>query len=331
MNTKNRILSLLLVFVLALAMVFAVGCNNNEGPDEPEVPVKTEWPEAGVYYFDYASSESTLTLSEGDTFSLYLGGVYQSGNYTLDGSSLVLKFHDESKSDVTADYQGGTVSLTLDGASYRFLKKQNFTVSFEMNGGSATASQSVVNGKYAAKPADPTRDGFIFVGWYADAAFTTPYSFVSEPVLKNTTVYARWSEKTVSGVEYTVKLNANYEGAQALADATTRGGKLFDLPALERDGYTFGGWWFGSDNGNKLSHKYEADTVLSANDTLYALWIAAPEGGKLAAPVVSVNANSVTWGAVDGARSYLVKVVGRILAGIGYTKPNQFVQVKKPA
>jgi len=31
------------------------------------------------------------------------------------------------------------------------------------------------------------------------------------------------------------------------------------------------------------------------------------------------------------AEDDLVKVVGRILAGIGYTKPNQFVQVKKPA
>ena len=29
------------------------------------------------------------------------------------------------------------------------------------------------------------------------------------------------------------------------------------------------------------------------------------------------------------AEEDLVKVVGRILAGIGYTKPNQFVQVKK--
>lgn len=315
MNTRKRILSLLLVLVLALVTVFVSSCQFEFGEKEPEpvvpvVPEKTEWPEAGVYYFDSVNDESTLTLNVGDTFSLYLSGAHQSGTYTLDGSSLVLKFHGTDKADVTADYQGDTVSLTYDGASFRFLKKVNYTVTFQTGEGSAVAAQSVVNGKHAAKPADPTRPGFVFVGWYADEGFTTPYSFVSEPVLANVTVYARWSEITASGIEYEVELDANYEGAEALDSVTTFGGKLFDLPSLERTGYTFGGWWFGSDNGNKLSHKYVDGTVLTNNDTLYALWIAAPEGTKLAAPVVNVTSANVSWGAVDGARSYLVTVLG---------------------
>lgn len=46
-------------------------------------------------------------------------------------------------------------------------------------------------GDIIERPIDPTRDGFIFDGWYADASFTTLYKFDS-PVTKDTTLYAKW-------------------------------------------------------------------------------------------------------------------------------------------
>lgn len=305
MKTKRKILSLVLVTVLAVFCALAVSCG------EPETPpvVKTEWPEAGVYYFDTQGDEYTLTLNVGDSFSLYVNGMYQSGNYTLKDSELVLDFFAEGKDNVTAEYNGNNVALTYDGASMRFLKKVNYTVAFDVKEGSATASQTVVNGKGATKPQDPTRDGYVFVGWYADAAYTAPY-FFGAPVSADTVVYARWSQATASGVEFNVALDANYEGAEALEGVKTFGGQLFDLPVLTREGYDFGGWWFGTEGGAKLSHKYEDGMVLTGGDTLYALWIQDAVGTQLKAPVVNVNSGSVSWGAVDGARSYLVQIVG---------------------
>ena len=43
-----------LILVLALVVVLAVQCGPKQPPVEPgpEGPTKTEWPEAGVYYFD---------------------------------------------------------------------------------------------------------------------------------------------------------------------------------------------------------------------------------------------------------------------------------------
>lgn len=313
-KANKKLLIIILASVLALACIITGICiavNANKTPDENE-PTKTSWPEAGVYYFDDVNYENTLTLNVGDTFSLYVKGVLHSGKYTLTDSALELDFNAEGVENVTATYEGNVIALTFENASMRFLKKLTYTVSFNVDGGSEVAAQTVVNGKSASKPAqDPTRNGFVFVGWYADAAFTTPYAFGSAPVTGDTTVFARWSAETATGNEFTVKLDANYEGAAALDSVPTSGGKLFDLPSLKRDGYTFGGWWFSSSfNGDMLSHKYEDGMVLDANTTLYALWIQDASGSKLASPVVNVLAGNITWNTVEGARSYDVKVIG---------------------
>ncbi len=68
------------------------------------------------------------------------------------------------------------------------------TVSFGYDGGYGTASkQTIADGKTATKPADPTKDGFEFVGWYLGDA---EYDF-STPVKQDITLTAHW--KAVSG------------------------------------------------------------------------------------------------------------------------------------
>ena len=161
MTTKGKLLGVLLVLVLALFCSFAVSCGE-ETPETPPVE-KTEWPEAGIYYFDSKGDECTLTLNVGDTFSLYVDGKYQSGTYTLKDEELVLDFHAESEGEITADYQGNSISLTYDGSALRFLKKISYTVTFDKNDGGAKELQTVVNGKNAIKPEDPERTGHFII------------------------------------------------------------------------------------------------------------------------------------------------------------------------
>ena len=52
-----------------------------------------------------------------------------------------------------------------------------FTVTFDSQGGSAVASQSITSGSAATKPSDPIRTGYTFTGWYTDAACTGAYDF----------------------------------------------------------------------------------------------------------------------------------------------------------
>ena len=65
------------------------------------------------------------------------------------------------------------------------------TVTFNTGEGSAVDSQFVADGAKATKPADPTRDGYVFAGWYADADLKSPYDF-SASVTKDLTLYAKW-------------------------------------------------------------------------------------------------------------------------------------------
>lgn len=53
-------------------------------------------------------------------------------------------------------------------------------------------SQTVTVGGKAAKPADPTKGGYIFSGWYMDAACTAAWSFDSA-VTGNMMLYAGWT------------------------------------------------------------------------------------------------------------------------------------------
>ena len=79
-----------------------------------------------------------------------------------------------------------------------------YTVTFEVNGGSAVAAQTVNDGEKATKPADPTKSGFVFDGWYADATFSVAFDF-SAPITADVTVYAKWKEEAAPGeIVYTI-------------------------------------------------------------------------------------------------------------------------------
>lgn len=65
-----------------------------------------------------------------------------------------------------------------------------YTVTFNSNGGSDVPGQIRANAA-ATKPADSTRSGYVFAGWYTDEACTAAYDF-TQPVTDNITLYAKW-------------------------------------------------------------------------------------------------------------------------------------------
>ena len=74
---------------------------------------------------------------------------------------------------------------------------QTHTVTFNSNGGSAIKSQTVRDGDVATKPADPTKDGYTFAGWFSDEALANAFDF-STKVTANTTLYAKWTQNAVN-------------------------------------------------------------------------------------------------------------------------------------
>lgn len=67
-----------------------------------------------------------------------------------------------------------------------------YTVTFDVDGGSAVPSQSVRSGNKAVEPEDPTKTSYTFAGWYEDSGFVTAFDF-DDAITADTTIYAKWT------------------------------------------------------------------------------------------------------------------------------------------
>jgi len=75
-----------------------------------------------------------------------------------------------------------------------------YNVTVNSNGGNSPAYPVVVNaGDTVAKPADPSRAGYTFGGWYKEEACINAYDF-STPVTANITLYAKWVQGKTAAV-----------------------------------------------------------------------------------------------------------------------------------
>jgi uncharacterized repeat protein (TIGR02543 family) len=59
-------------------------------------------------------------------------------------------------------------------------------------------------------PANPTRDGYTFVGWYLDAEFTTLITDTFRMPARNATLYARWQKNEPPQITTTSLPNASF-------------------------------------------------------------------------------------------------------------------------
>lgn len=163
----------------------------------------------------------------------------------------------------------------------------SFEVSFDANGGGPTPEeQTVEEGETASMPSeDPTWDFGVFDGWYEqielaeeeiaqiendpflsrlvwidDGKAYIEYDF-DDLVFEDTTLHARWI-KPVSTVTYIA------QGSVVEVLEVPKGEKA---PAMEFEpveGFAFDGWF--ADEG--LSQKFDFDTPVTADITLYSDW-----------------------------------------------------------
>ena len=75
---------------------------------------------------------------------------------------------------------------------------ETHTVTFETGEGSDVDDQIVNDGDTATKPQDPTREGYVFGGWYLDEDCTIPYDF-NTPVTGDIILYAKWTKVVPTG------------------------------------------------------------------------------------------------------------------------------------
>ena len=110
-----------------------------------------------------------------------------------------------------------------------------FAVTFDTKGGSSVPVQNILNGQRASEPADPTKTGYTFDGWYTEETCTNPYDFDTS-VQNALTLYAKW---TIN--QYTITFKP--ENGDKDTTITQVYGTAVTAPANPtRTGYTFAGW-----------------------------------------------------------------------------------------
>lgn len=112
-----------------------------------------------------------------------------------------------------------------------------YSITFQTNGGSAVDSITAAYGTLVTAPADPTRLGYTFGGWYVDSECTgDTYTFTTMPA-DGLTLYAKW---VVEAYAITYELNGGTNSGMNPDTYTVEDTVV--LAAPEKEGYTFVGW-----------------------------------------------------------------------------------------
>lgn len=222
------------------------------------------WTELNKIKITFDAGKGTVTPSEKSVYIDEVYGVLPTP--TRAGYEFVeWRYDSETGAKVTAETP---LKSTSNHTLVAFWKANTYNVTFDPNGGSVTTTtKSFTSGSSIYGLPNPTREGYIFDGWFTEKSEGTKvkagdiYNYA-----KDITLYAHWTEKPTQVVTFT----ANYydERGRILGKKElTQGepyGILLDLP--HKAGYRAVGWYSSA----KEAIVTDTDVVgLYDNDSLH--------------------------------------------------------------
>ena len=161
-------------------------------------------------------------------------GYTQTGWATVDGGEKVYGF---------GDIYAQNAALTL----YPVWNTNKYTITFDTAGGSTVAPITQDYGTAITVPANPTREGYTFIGWDKEIPATMP--------AENMTIMAKWAIN-----KYTIRFNTD-GGTYIFPITADYGSKIHNPGTLYKPGFIFDGW-----------DRPYPETMPAENITLTAKW-----------------------------------------------------------
>ncbi|MFA5474706.1 MAG: InlB B-repeat-containing protein [Acholeplasmataceae bacterium] len=150
-------------------------------------------------------------------------------------------------------------NITLKARWLEVVIHVTYAVTFDADGGSPVDDVIVNEGNPVQMPIEPTKDGFIFKGWYIDDIL---YNF-NDVISKDITLKAKW-ELVVVEVTYTVTFDT--DGGSPVNHVIVNEGNLIPIPIEPtKDGFIFDGWYLDD-------VLYNFNDVISKDIILKAKW-----------------------------------------------------------
>ena len=256
------------------------------------------------------------------SISYSLGGGSASGNpteYTIEDPDITL--NNPEKTGYIFDGWSGTgidgvsAEVTIPSGSYgnrtytAHWTAIDYTLTFHAQGGSDVPARTVHYGDSVSSPAS-TRAGYNFGGWYPTAGCDTEPVRFPYTVTGSAEFYAKWSPAS-----YTVAFYPSGGKVSPVTKRVTYGSQYGALPLPSRKGYYFFGWYTKT-SGQGTEITADSTVSITANAKLYAKWArnsaVALKTPKLYVKSLGYDSVKLSWGAVSGAKGYMVyRLIGK--------------------
>ena len=363
-NTRNRIVSILLALVMLLSLLpttaFAAG--SAETTDITEIKLTGDYqygnvPAGILPAFNPGTTTDSITIDRTNSsweYKMKSGGwsgfgletpvAYNDGKTDYGYSFAVdTKAGYQLASDLKVIYNGVDVTSTAKVIKYAWggyvtvdLGKAigenpaTHTVTFDSMGGSEIAPKEVVSGLKIKAPSTPTKDKYLFRGWYEDSTFNKEFDF-NTLITSDMTLYAKWeaansiNEIRLAGdIQYgTVPVGTlpsfnpgtttdsitidrtNSDWVKRTSTTSLWGGFAGNTPVAYNDGKTYYGYDFcvNTNDGYQLASDLKViyngdDVTTTANISRYAwgAYVTVDLGKAIGTPVVY----TITFNSNDG-------------------------------
>ncbi len=149
----------------------------------------------------------------------YFTGEYYANAVACTGKTF-FNWTDESGTIVSTNPK---YNLSAD-TEYNLNANFSCTVTFDKNGGDTDSDPATVaaSSKLTATAIEPTRTGYVFGGWYKEAACTNAWDFDNDTVTTDITLYAKWTELKLASSVSSGKI---YTGGRITLTPSVEGGE----------------------------------------------------------------------------------------------------------
>ncbi|MFM9027924.1 MAG: InlB B-repeat-containing protein, partial [Bacteroidota bacterium] len=213
----------------------------------------------------YSASESAFV--RGNEGSLIKTG-YSFGGWTenSDGSGTVY-----SPSNTTS------IAMTQNRTLYAKWTAITFPVTFDSNTATSgtMSNQTFTAGTGQALTSNSfSKTGFTFAGWATSSGGSVVYSNSEEVTLyETTTVYAKWTANTNNAITWDDQTPTTASSGGSATYTTNSTVATIPTTAPTKSGYTFGGWWTGTNgSGTQITNSSYTPPSPYGSITFYAKW-----------------------------------------------------------
>ena len=168
--------------------------------------------------------------------------------------------------ELTQLFDFETEVITEDIYLYAKYQKITHTVNFILFDLVVYETRQIDDGNKISSPENPTRNGFMFDGWFKDVELTQPFDFEVERIYVPTSLFAKWIPISSYLVEF-----RDYNNNLIKSEFVLVGGSANPPTNLSRIGYSFVGWDKDYTNVNQnlvIKAIYTLNTSSSDGDIL---------------------------------------------------------------